>query len=640
MPLRVPQLDDLDFDALFEEARGLIPRYAPDWTDHNLHDPGIMLLDLIAWLVDQEIYQVGFVSDRHIEAFAALLGVRRQHATPARGLLWPLEGVVSDAYGALGMDLDKGSAAHCVEQPDLAFQTDADVRITPARIRDALAADAPGTYRVTRTAKTRRTGMRLHEADTIELLLDRPLVQEEGTRGKHPISLGIELDRSIHFDGIPPSLLGTLLVDYRIDADAEPWHRAVITYDGTHALHNTGVVLVRIPPFSADSEQTPKSQLRIYTQRRFHPFPPRVRRVVLNVLPIVQFETVPATVIGTSKGHPNESFELDVAGLAGRKVAIEVGEGITLVEWTRTSDLEQHGPDDRVFVLDVRENRIVFGNGVNGRIPPKGAQIQHGALRRTIGDDGNLAAGRTWTVTGVELNKLQSSFGTNPVLLSGGNDPWDIDRLRAEARRAAFERRALLSNEGLRDAAVEIDGVRDASVRVGFNPLLPSRKRRMRGARTIIVTPERALETDPLRPVPHRFVSVVHAVLQSRRPLGERLSVLATTRVAVSVEAVLIIADGQNLRAVESAALKRLDARLSDVQVQPDVEPWPIGRTVTRMEIQALLATVPGVLAVPTCRLASGDEEPKDDDVDLRVFEVAIGRDHRISAKTVPETIG
>ena len=37
-----------DFTTLVETARSFIPVIAPDWTDHNLHDPGIMLLELLA----------------------------------------------------------------------------------------------------------------------------------------------------------------------------------------------------------------------------------------------------------------------------------------------------------------------------------------------------------------------------------------------------------------------------------------------------------------------------------------------------------------------------------------------------------------------------------------------------------------
>src|SRR5262245_45590966 len=89
MTLPVTRLDTIDFEELVVDARGLIPRYAPQWTDHNLHDPGITLIELLAWITDQEIYRVGFVGDRYLKSFAALLGVHERKAQPARGLVWP-----------------------------------------------------------------------------------------------------------------------------------------------------------------------------------------------------------------------------------------------------------------------------------------------------------------------------------------------------------------------------------------------------------------------------------------------------------------------------------------------------------------------------------------------------------------------
>ena len=43
MPLPVPNLDDRTFQDLVNEARRRIPVYCPEWTDHNLSDPGITL---------------------------------------------------------------------------------------------------------------------------------------------------------------------------------------------------------------------------------------------------------------------------------------------------------------------------------------------------------------------------------------------------------------------------------------------------------------------------------------------------------------------------------------------------------------------------------------------------------------------
>lgn len=77
MPLPVPNLDNRNFDQLTAEARALIPRNFPDWTDHNLSDPGITLFELFAFLIEIAIYQINRVPERSLEHFAELVGVTR-----------------------------------------------------------------------------------------------------------------------------------------------------------------------------------------------------------------------------------------------------------------------------------------------------------------------------------------------------------------------------------------------------------------------------------------------------------------------------------------------------------------------------------------------------------------------------------
>jgi Baseplate J-like protein len=74
MPLPLPNLDTRRWADLVSEGRALIPRYAPGWTDHNIHDPGITLIELFAWLTEAEIYRVNQIPDRHRRKFLALAG--------------------------------------------------------------------------------------------------------------------------------------------------------------------------------------------------------------------------------------------------------------------------------------------------------------------------------------------------------------------------------------------------------------------------------------------------------------------------------------------------------------------------------------------------------------------------------------
>ena len=46
MTLPVPNLDDRSWKQIVDEAVRLIPRYCPEWTNHNASDPGITLIEL------------------------------------------------------------------------------------------------------------------------------------------------------------------------------------------------------------------------------------------------------------------------------------------------------------------------------------------------------------------------------------------------------------------------------------------------------------------------------------------------------------------------------------------------------------------------------------------------------------------
>src|SRR5512142_428151 len=85
MPLPIPNLDDRTFQDLVDEAKRRIPRYCPSWTDHNVSDPGITLIELFAWMTEQYIYRLNQVPDKNYIAFLDLIGVRLAPAQPARG---------------------------------------------------------------------------------------------------------------------------------------------------------------------------------------------------------------------------------------------------------------------------------------------------------------------------------------------------------------------------------------------------------------------------------------------------------------------------------------------------------------------------------------------------------------------------
>jgi hypothetical protein len=83
MPLPLPNLDTRRWSDLVDEGRALIPRFAPGWTDHNVHDPGITLIELFAFLTESLLYRANRIPERHRRKFLALLGYPALPPAPA-----------------------------------------------------------------------------------------------------------------------------------------------------------------------------------------------------------------------------------------------------------------------------------------------------------------------------------------------------------------------------------------------------------------------------------------------------------------------------------------------------------------------------------------------------------------------------
>ena len=126
MPIPLPNLDDRTFGDLTLEARALIPGLAPDWTNHNVSDPGVTLIELLAWLTEMLLFEVNQVPAAHTEKFLRLLngpGWARQETesldAAARQTVLELRrryrAVDADDYEALALAADgRVRRARCV----------------------------------------------------------------------------------------------------------------------------------------------------------------------------------------------------------------------------------------------------------------------------------------------------------------------------------------------------------------------------------------------------------------------------------------------------------------------------------------------------------------------------------------------
>lgn len=87
MPLLLPNLDDRKWADLVDEGRALLPVYGPEWTDHNASDPGITLIELLAWIAEMDIYELNQISDRERLKFLRLVDVVPYPPQPAGAVL-------------------------------------------------------------------------------------------------------------------------------------------------------------------------------------------------------------------------------------------------------------------------------------------------------------------------------------------------------------------------------------------------------------------------------------------------------------------------------------------------------------------------------------------------------------------------
>src|SRR4051794_37635086 len=84
MTLPVPNLDDRRFQDLVDDAKRLVQQSCPEWSDHNVSDPGVTLIETFAWMTDLLLYRLNRVPDRNYIKFLELIGVRLFAPTAAR----------------------------------------------------------------------------------------------------------------------------------------------------------------------------------------------------------------------------------------------------------------------------------------------------------------------------------------------------------------------------------------------------------------------------------------------------------------------------------------------------------------------------------------------------------------------------
>jgi len=590
---------DRRFQDLMEMGRAQLPALAPQWTDHNAHDPGITLMELLAWVAEAQLYAAGHTRRDERTAYAALLALVPGGTQAARGVIWP--------------DLHDPRAPSATFAQSLAIPVDAVVNVVNARTPTF----HPERKLLWIPGVVRRLSTRLADGRTLDHtavnLREGPAYQPFGAqagphdvlaidfecRGEHGMfpperadardacwSIGVRADTPPTVDVQASAPVSPLVATLVADMDRYP---VAIVSDTTDGLLRTGALLLDLSAVASSPRRftlelrAPRGQAR----------PPRVLRIAPNVVPIVQGRMVTREVHVASAGLPDWSFQLDVPGLrfapSQTPVDVEVVEPAGRSTWQRCERLAAQGPGDTVYELDVGTDRITFGNGVNGRIPRDGAQVIV-SYAVSDGAQGSVARNRRWHVQG-----FGEAFGVNPDAIAGGAGPDDWRAQRRESRRRAREDHALVSAGDIVRAALALPLLNVA--RAWIVPADTTRP----NLRTVTLVAMRGLSPGEDAPVPEtrRWCDAVRRRLVPRMPLGSRLVVVGPRYSDVVVQVVLEATTGRGLDGVQRNVMDALRMRLA----RTGTTARRPGVPVSHHDVAGWIRAVDGVARIVSLRL-------------------------------------
>jgi predicted phage baseplate assembly protein len=612
MPLPDPQLDDRRFQDIVNEAKGLIPRYCPEWTDHNVSDPGVTLIELFAWMTDLTLYRLNRVPEKNYLRFMDLIGMELKDAVPARTdvtlrLSAPQPGPVSIPRGS------EVATVRTADSPAITFTTDEELVIVPPTLRQCLFTSDDVTY-LDYTSKLTLDGEFFDAFQAVPLPGDS--LQFGFTENLSNHTLQLEVDATVEGFGVDPR--DPPLAWEAWCGETRGWVRCAVQRDETGGLNTDGVVILHLPP-GMEARVFSRLQLHWVRLRVIQPRPRQptysATPKVNTILPTCIGGTIPAThstiiineLLPPTTGVPGESFRLINAPILKRtdEEFLEVFEPDT--EWTAWSEVPNFRAstaDDRHYTLDGVTGTITFGPTIRepdgrehayGRTPERGSALRFVRYRQGGGILGNVGAN---TLTVLKSSIPYVAEVTNRLPATGGLDPESLDAARFRAPLAIKSRdRAItasdyefLAKEASRRVArarciqVRIDGTTGSSVPPGTVELLI----------VPLVPPDHARTIEALQPPPD-LLEEVKEYLDDRRLLGTQLVVDGPAYVGVSVEATILVQRHRNSDEVRAAVAARIREYLDPLLGGPNAVGWPFGRDLYLSEMQSVVQAVPGV---------------------------------------------
>ena len=445
--LPTPNLDDRRFQDIVDDAKRLIPSLCPQWTNHNLSDPGVALIELFAWMTDLTLYRINQVPDRLFVKFLELMGVERYGPSSARAelIFWLAS---TDADGVLvPAQTEVAAATQEIDEP-LVFLTEDNLEIVQPRLSACLTGTAAGAY------ADRFPDLR-YGAEDIVCFPSAPPTPGDAIYFGFDASLGgnvvrLDLDiNEIFGRGVKPTA-----PPMRWEAwSGQTWAPMSTVSDDTGGLNRGGAVVLVVPRRHAHLDLGDATSgrhtawwLRAVLRETGEGQPtyadsPRIRAVrpasLGGVVAAEHARAYGPELLGVSDGTPGQRFPLAHSPVLPRRR----GESIRVIadgsagEWTEVEDFSGSEAADRHYVCEWAEGLIRFGpllrypDGLRqkGAIPVAGADIVMAGYRSGGGKRGNVGPGA--------LSLLRTTIPyiarvSNAEPATGGRDAETIDNVK------------------------------------------------------------------------------------------------------------------------------------------------------------------------------------------------------------------
>ena len=405
MTLPVTNLDDRSFQDIVDEAKRLIPKYCPEWTNHNLSDPGVALIELFAWMTEMTLFRLNQVPDVFYTHMLNLLGFEPFPATAARADLtfWLSSAIDSTAVVPVGTRVSTVGEYGATR----VFTTLEDLSITAPTTIAALTSVGSDVYadvwddlRIERGAVACfRT---VTPGDCFYLGFEHSLAGN---------AIRMDITANVEGIGVVPDHAPLRWEIWQ----GEAWIPAKPYRDTTGGLNRNGNIVLLVPnqhePLMLGGKRAYWLRARLLVPEPGQPTyraSPQIRKITVTSIggtTIAEHsDIIGRELLGQSTGKPDQVFKVRntpvLPRLAGETVTMTHGGVIT--DWTEVDDFGRSTKDDRHFVWNSTTGEVHFGplirypNGVtrqHGALPPEGAVLAVSGYRTGGGVVGNVGSG-------------------------------------------------------------------------------------------------------------------------------------------------------------------------------------------------------------------------------------------------------